>query len=46
MMARRPKKQPLVWKLEWDVLAIIANPDMPPMAMYKGYRLAGVGVLV
>ena len=35
-MARKPKKQPLVWKLEWDVLAIIANPDMPPMAMYKG----------
>ncbi len=35
-MARKPKKQPLVWKLEWDILAVIDNPDMPPMAMYKG----------
>lgn len=42
-MACKPKKQPLVWKLEWDILAVIDNPDMPPMAMYKGdaHRLFG-----
>jgi hypothetical protein len=35
-MPKKTKKQPLVWKLEWDVLAVIDNPDAPPLAIYKG----------